>query len=258
MWSNAHHSQPPGMVWPNSPSFVNGVCSPCPPQLHAVPRAPNQMLNALLPINNQHVGSAPSVNPSIWDRRHAYAGESPDASVFHPGSLGNIRISGNSPHPLEFVPRNVFPGAGGSCMDLAVSSKNVGFNSLPQRCMMFPSRGQMIPMINSFDSPNERTRNRRNDGNSSQADNKKQFELDIDRIVRGEDKRTTLMIKNIPNKYVLLLEVWDYAFDFINFLFFVISFHEGNTFWGLNTLLSLDFSLGKVMHPCLDRFLAFS
>lgn len=66
------------------------------------------------------------------------------------------------------------------------------------------------------------------------------------------------MIKNIPNKYVLLLEVWDYAFDFINFLFFIISFHEGITFWGLNILLSLDVSLGKVMHPCLDRFLAFS
>ncbi|CAI9093085.1 OLC1v1028500C4 [Oldenlandia corymbosa var. corymbosa] len=202
MWSNAHHPQPAGMMWPNSPSFVNGVCSPHPPQLHAVPRAPSQMLNAILPINNHHVGSAPSVNPSIWDRRHAgFAGESPDASVFHPGSLGNIRISGSSPHPLEFVPRNVFPGSGGSCVDLAVPSKNVGFNPLPQRCMMFPSRGQMMPMMNSFDSPNERTRNRRNDGNSSQGDNKKQFELDIDRIMRGEDKRTTLMIKNIPNKY---------------------------------------------------------
>ncbi|KAL3511505.1 hypothetical protein ACH5RR_030906 [Cinchona calisaya] len=201
MWSNTHHPQPQGMIWPNSPSFVNGVCTPHPQQVHAVPRAPNQMLNALLPISNHHVGSAPSVNPSLWDRRHAYAGESPDASVFHPGSLGNIRISGNSPHPLEFVPRSIFPGAVGGCVDLAVSSKNVGFNSLPQRCMMFPARGQMIPMMNSFDSPNERTRSRRNECNSSQTDNKKQFELDIDRIMRGEDKRTTLMIKNIPNKY---------------------------------------------------------
>ena len=68
---------------------------------------------------------------------------------------------------------------------------------------MFPTRGQMIPMMNSFDSPNERARNRRNEGSSSQPDNKKQFELDIDQIVRGEDKRTTLMIKNIPNKYVV-------------------------------------------------------
>ncbi|MCD7473324.1 hypothetical protein HAX54_015107 [Datura stramonium] len=83
-----------------------GVCATRPQQLHAVPRAPSHMLNALVPINNHHVGSAPSVNPSLslWDRRHAYAAESPDASSFHPGSLGSMRISGNSPHPLEYIP----------------------------------------------------------------------------------------------------------------------------------------------------------
>ncbi|KAM7487069.1 hypothetical protein LguiB_024553 [Lonicera macranthoides] len=213
--SNSHlNPQPPpqgiGMVWPNSPSFMNGVCT-SQQRLHAVPRAPSHMMNTILPTMNHHhhVGSAPSVNPSLWDRRHSYAGESPDASVFHPGSLGNMRISGNSPqhhhHPLEFVsPNNIFPHVGGNCMDLPIASKNVGLHSHHQSCVMFPSsRGQMIPIMTSFDSssPNERTRSRRNDGSSNQADNKKQFELDVDRIVRGEDKRTTLMIKNIPNKY---------------------------------------------------------
>lgn len=52
-------------------------------------------------------------------------------------------------------------------------------------------------------------RSRRNEGNSSQTDNKKQFELDIERIARGDDKRTTLMIKNIPNKYVTVLLLID-------------------------------------------------
>ncbi|KAM0016693.1 putative mei2-like RNA recognition, RNA-binding domain superfamily [Helianthus debilis subsp. tardiflorus] len=52
-------------------------------------------------------------------------------------------------------------------------------------------------MMTSFDSP----RTRRNEANSNPSDNKKQFELDLDRIMRGEDRRTTLMIKNIPNKY---------------------------------------------------------
>ncbi|PIN11160.1 Apoptosis-promoting RNA-binding protein TIA-1/TIAR (RRM superfamily) [Handroanthus impetiginosus] len=201
MWSNSHHPQPQAVLWPSSPSYVNGIGAAHPQQLHAVPRAPSHMLNALLPLNNHQVGSAPSVNPSLWDRRHAYAGESPDATVFHPGSLGNMRISGNSPHPLEFVPHNMFPRTGGNCMDLPIPSKNIGLHPHHQRCMIFPARGQMLPMMSSFDSPNERTRNRRNEGNSSQADNKKQFELDIDRILRGEDKRTTLMIKNIPNKY---------------------------------------------------------
>ncbi|KAH6771116.1 hypothetical protein C2S52_015919 [Perilla frutescens var. hirtella] len=203
MWSNSHHpQQPQAVLWPNSPSFVNGIGAAHSPQLHAVPRAPSHMMNQLLPLNNHHVGSAPSVNPSVWDRRHAYAGESPDAaSVFHPGSLGNMRISGNSPHPLEFVPHNLFPRPGGNCMDVPIQSKNIGIHPHHQRCMIFPSRGQMLPMMSSFDSPNERTRNRRNDCNSSQPDNKKQFELDLERIVRGDDKRTTLMIKNIPNKY---------------------------------------------------------
>ncbi|XP_059316237.1 protein MEI2-like 4 isoform X1 [Lycium ferocissimum] len=203
MWSNSHQPQPQGMMWPNSPTFVGGVCATLPQQLHAVPRAPSHMLNTLVPINNHHVGSAPSVNPSLslWDRRHAYAGESPDASGFHPGSLGSMRISGNSPHALEFVPHNVFSHTGGSCIDLPMSSSNVGLHSHQQRSLMFPGRGQMIPMINSFDSPNERMRSRRNEANSSQTDNKKQFELDVERILRGDDKRTTLMIKNIPNKY---------------------------------------------------------
>ncbi|KAK4413538.1 protein MEI2-like 4 [Sesamum alatum] len=201
MWSNSQHPQPQAVLWPSSPSFVNGIGAAHPQQLHAVPRGPSHMLNALLPLNNHHVGSAPSVNPSIWDRRQAYAGESPDATVFHPGSLGNMRMSGNSPHPLEFVPHNIFPRAGGNCMDGSISSKNMGLHPHHQRCMIFPARGQMLPMMSSFDSPNERTRSRRNEGSSGQPDNKKQFELDIDRILRGEDKRTTLMIKNIPNKY---------------------------------------------------------
>jgi protein phosphatase 1 regulatory subunit 42 len=29
----------------------------------------------------------------------------------------------------------------------------------------------------------------------------KLYALDLEKIARGEDKRTTLMIKNIPNKY---------------------------------------------------------
>ncbi|KAF3430907.1 hypothetical protein FNV43_RR25637 [Rhamnella rubrinervis] len=200
-WSNSYHPQPPAMMWPNSPSFLNGICAAHPPpRLHGFPGAPSHILSPTLPMNNHHVGSAPVVNPSVWDRRHAYAGESPEASGFHPGSLGTMRIS-NSPHSMEFLSHNIFPHVGGNCMDLPVPSKNVGLQSHHQRSMMFPGRGQMIPLMNSFDSPNERARSRRNEGNSNQVDNKKQYELDIDRIMRGEDNRTTLMIKNIPNKY---------------------------------------------------------
>jgi protein phosphatase 1 regulatory subunit 42 len=41
------------------------------------------------------------------------------------------------------------------------------------------------------------------------AQQEKLFALDMERIRTGEDKRTTLMVKNIPNKYTqkMLLQV---------------------------------------------------
>ena len=44
-------------------------------------------------------------------------------------------------------------------------------------------------------------RSRRVENNTNQADSKKLCELDLEKIASGEDTRTTLMIKNIPNKY---------------------------------------------------------
>ncbi|XP_041014345.1 protein MEI2-like 4 isoform X1 [Juglans microcarpa x Juglans regia] len=201
-WNSSYHSQPPGMMWPNSPSLINGICGVHPaPRLHGFQRAPSNMPNSGLPTNNHHVGSAPLGNPSLWDRQHAYAGESPEASGFHPGSLGNVRISNNSLHAMECVSHSILPHVVGNVMELSIPQKNVGLQSQHQRCMAFSGRGPMIPMMNSFDPSNERARSRRNEDGSSKFDNKKQFELDIDRIMRGEDNRTTLMIKNIPNKY---------------------------------------------------------
>ncbi|ONI29799.1 hypothetical protein PRUPE_1G215400 [Prunus persica] len=227
-WNNSYHPQAPGMIWPNSPSFVDGLSSAHPisaahpsTRVHGLPRAPSHMLNPALAIHNHHVGSAPVVNPSLWDRRRAYAGESAEASGFHPGSLGNMRMSNNSPHSMEFVSHNMFPHVGGNSMDLPISHKNVGLQTHHQGCMMFPGRSQMIPVMNSFDPPTERARSRRNEGSVNQADNKKQYELDIDRIMRGDDNRTTLMIKNIPNKYTskMLLSAIDErhrgTYDFI-------------------------------------------
>lgn len=202
MWNNLHSPQPPGVVWPNSSSFVNGVCATAhPSKMHGVPSAPSHMLTTVSAISNHHVGSAPTVNPSLWERQHAYARESAEASAFLPGSLGSTRISNNSLHALEFVPPSIFPGVGGNCVDLQIRSKNVRLHSHHQRCLVIPRRGQMVPTMSTFDAPNERSRSRRTESSSGQADNKKQYELDIERIMRGEDTRTTLMVKNIPNKY---------------------------------------------------------
>jgi len=165
-----------------------------PPPMHGLPRAPSHMLNTVLPLHPHHVGSAPAVNPSIWERRQPYIRDSTDAPAFHPGSLGSMGFCGSSPmHPL--VPHNIFPHSGGNCID------HVGIPSPQQRFHMFQGRNHIIPMPPSFDAPNDRIRSRRSDMNANQADSKKQYELDIECIIRGEDSRTTLMIKNIPNKY---------------------------------------------------------
>ncbi|KAM1498691.1 hypothetical protein ACFX1X_021816 [Malus domestica] len=242
-WNNSYHPQPPRMIWPNSPSFVNGLSSAHPisavhppTRVHGLPRAPSHMLNPGLPIHNHHVGSAPVVNPSLWDRRQSYGGESPEASGLHPGSLGNMRISNNSPHSMEFVSHNMFPHVGGNSMDLPIAHKNAGLQAHHQRCMMFPGRGQMIPMMNAFDPPTEHARSRRNEGSVNQGDNKKQYELDVDRIMRGEDNRSTLMIKNIPNKYtskMLLAAIDDRHRGTYDFIYLPIDFKASDFMSGL-------------------------
>ncbi|KAK9278715.1 hypothetical protein L1049_028290 [Liquidambar formosana] len=200
-WSNSnsyqHHPSSP-MMWQNSPSFINGVHAHRPTQLPGFPRAPLHMLNAVSSVHHHHVGSAPAVNTSLWDRRHAYRSESPEASGFHLGSLGSVGFPGTSPlNSLEIASQNIFSHVGGNCIELCT---NAALNSPQQMCHVFSGRNPMMSVPTSFDSPNERARFRRNEVNSNHAD-KKQYELDIDRILRGDDNRTTLMIKNIPNKY---------------------------------------------------------
>ncbi|KAM2301314.1 hypothetical protein ACFX1S_032241 [Malus domestica] len=50
-------------------------------------------------------------------------------------------------------------------MDVPMAHKNAGLQQAHhQRCMMFPRRGQIIPIMNAFDLPVEHTRSRRNEG----------------------------------------------------------------------------------------------
>ncbi|CAN6244466.1 unnamed protein product [Urochloa humidicola] len=202
MWNNSNnfHRHPNSPVlWQNPGSFVNNVPSRPPAQMHGVPRAPSHMLESVLPMHHHHVGSAPAVNPSLWDRRHGYAGELTEASSFHPGSVGSMGFPGSPQlHGLEL--NNIFSHTAGNRMDATVSPAQIGAPSPQQRGPMFHGRNPMVPLP-SFDSPGERMRSRRNDSGANQSDNKRQYELDVDRIMRGEDLRTTLMIKNIPNKY---------------------------------------------------------
>ncbi|GKV36323.1 hypothetical protein SLEP1_g44467 [Rubroshorea leprosula] len=59
-YSNSHQQQPSsGRIWPNSPSFVNGV-----QHMPAFPRVPPVMLNAASPVHH-HIESAPPVNSPL-------------------------------------------------------------------------------------------------------------------------------------------------------------------------------------------------
>lgn len=198
MWngSNLHQQPPPSpMLWQKRP-FVNGACAPCLPQMPSFHRTSPHMLRAS--HIDHHVGSAPVVTASPWDRQHCYLAESPESSGFCMGSLGSPGFPGTwQMHPPDFS-SHMFSPVGGNGMDLSPSGRK---NSPNQLSHVFAGRHPMASM-SKFDSTNERMRNlyhRRSDANTNNAD-KKQFELDLGRIMRGEDNRTTLMIKNIPNK----------------------------------------------------------
>lgn len=154
------------------------------------------MLNSSSPLPH-HIGSAPAVNPPLWER-HAY---SPETSGLHLGSLGSAGFTGSPQlHFMDISSHKIFSQAGRNCIDMTV---NAAQHTSQRTCHMFPGRNPVISMPTSFDSLHESARNlshRRNEANSNNVD-KRQYELDIDRILHGEDSRTTLMIKNIPNKY---------------------------------------------------------
>ncbi|RDX77812.1 Protein MEI2-like 1, partial [Mucuna pruriens] len=224
MWNGSSlHQQSPSnpMLWPQkTPSFVNGACSPrLPQQVPSFPRTPSHVLRASH-IDHQ-VGSAPVVTASPWERQHSYLGESPDTSGLRLGSVGSPGFHGgwqlHSP-----ASHSIFSHVGGNGTEL---TSNAGQGSPKQLSHVFPGRLPMT-LVSKFDSTNERMRNiypRRSEPNTNNNTDKKQYELDLGRILRGDDNRTTLMIKNIPNKYTskMLLAAIDEqcrgTYDFLQF-----------------------------------------
>ncbi|CAN6331707.1 unnamed protein product [Urochloa humidicola] len=203
-----HHS------WNNSNGFPQSPSAPVlwsnfhQPQMHGYPAMPPHMRNTSAhPMDQHHLGSAPS-NVGGFANVHS----------FHPGSLENVGFPGSPQlYPSDV---SVFAPARGNYRETMFTHLS-GFPSLQQMFHATNGRSQMVRVSTSYDSTNDRIRSRRHDGNTAQSENKKQFELDLDRIAKGEDPRTTLMIKNIPNKYncKLLLAVIDEnhrgTYDFI-------------------------------------------
>lgn len=202
-WNNSNgfpQSPSAPMLWSNFQQSMH---------MHGYPAVPPHMRSTgARPLDQHHLGSAPN-NVGGFANVHS----------FHPGSLENIGLPGSPQlYPSDL---SVFAPARGNFREPMFSPVSAGFPSIQHILHATNGRNPMICVSTSYDATNDRIRSRRHDGNAVQSENKKQFELDIDRIAKGDDMRTTLMIKNIPNKYncKLLLAVIDEnhrgTYDFI-------------------------------------------
>lgn len=157
---------PSSSVWPMNPFSSNG-------KAHMFPySAQNGSTHA-----HHHVGSAPS---GFLPRSSEVSSIGSAASR---GAIGNV------------VPRNMHE----------VGSPSFKMMSAPRHSQLFMGNGSSYPLsvatTASSDGPLEDGRSQQfGSSNINQVDIKKQFHLDLSKIMSGEDLRTTLMIKNIPNK----------------------------------------------------------
>nr|XP_017254543.1 PREDICTED: protein MEI2-like 4 isoform X2 [Daucus carota subsp. sativus] len=174
------HFSSSSLGWPNSLPLAGGSHAHGNPNLPEFSGLSSHGLNT---VSYSHDMTQAS-NPSHWNRGHAYM-----------ESIGRPGFQNKAP---DFSPHNCVHDVNhiGKYINSAASP--------PQRLSDFTSGVNLVASApTSFCSPKERTRNLsncRSEADSSHSD-KMKYELDIDRVMRGEETRTTLMIKNIPNKY---------------------------------------------------------
>ncbi|KAJ8762032.1 hypothetical protein K2173_006634 [Erythroxylum novogranatense] len=152
--------------------------------------------------HHNHVGSAPSGFP--FERHFGIFPDSPDTSFMNPVSYGAIGLGHNDGNFLMNMGNRAPMNTG------VTIPKNMSENGSSSYRMMSSPRLSPVLLGNipyagltssSIEGFTERGRSRRVENNVNQVENKKHFQLDLDKIINGEDARTTLMIKNIPNKY---------------------------------------------------------
>ncbi|XP_022723413.1 protein MEI2-like 5 isoform X2 [Durio zibethinus] len=170
----------PQFLWGNQNSYMDHTnSSPWPPASMGHPFSSNGKGNGFpysgwqgsfsgsSQHHHHHIGSAPSGVP--LERHFGFFPESSDSTFMSPAAFGGI----------------------------GVGQRDGGFMVNMGSCPAMSSG--LLP--NGMEGLAERGRSRRVENNGNQLDNKKLFQLDLDKIISGEDTRTTLMIKNIPNKY---------------------------------------------------------
>lgn len=143
--------------------------------------------------HHHHAGSAPSGVP--FERHYGFHHEPPD--TFVKPSFGGGGFAHN-----DITWMMNMSGRGSNSVSGNMSDNgSPGFATLssPGFSPMFFGKFSGLEAT-SFEGLNDRVHARRFESNGNQMDNKKQFQLDLNKIKTGEDTRTTLMIKNIPNK----------------------------------------------------------
>ncbi|XP_004488320.1 protein MEI2-like 3 isoform X3 [Cicer arietinum] len=150
--------------------------------------------------HHHHVGSAPSGLPV--ERHFGFFPESRETSLMNNVGYRGMSLGQNDGNYVLNV-----CGSGNAGVSIPRSmpengSSNFRMRSSPILSPVFLGSGPYPGLLTTaMESLTDHVRSRWIENNGSQVDNKKQFQLDLDKIKSGEDTRTTLMIKNIPNKY---------------------------------------------------------
>ncbi|XP_068667494.1 protein MEI2-like 2 [Aristolochia californica] len=197
-YSDRAHTSP----WPTS-SLGHPYASNGQGQSFAYSSRPVSFMGASHLHQHHHVGSAPSGVP--FERQYGFFPESPETSFMNPVPFGGMGLNRNEGSFIMNM------GARTAMNSVVPLSGNVSENGSPSFRVMSSQRlnpiflggGGLYPgsVANGIDGLIDRGRSRRVENPGNQIDSKKQYQLDLDKIVSGEDMRTTLMIKNIPNKY---------------------------------------------------------
>ncbi|CAN6202872.1 unnamed protein product [Urochloa humidicola] len=155
--------------------------------------------------HHHHVGSAPSGAP--FESHFGFLPESPETSFMKQvrfGNMGNISTGRNGAGLMLNMTGHASLNPASSLIGSLTDNGSANF-----RPMLSPRLGHALysnptyqgPGSFGLDNSTDRGRNRRVDSSVLQADSKRQYQLDLEKIRKGDDTRTTLMIKNIPNKY---------------------------------------------------------
>lgn len=186
-----------------------------------------------------HVGSAPSNVP--LEKHFGFFPESSKDTMYlntvGGGLQGTSGLNGGS-FPSRMANHGIMNPENGFSSYRMMSS--------PRFSPMFLSSGLNPGRFTSsgVDGLYENGRSRRVENSSSQVESRKQFQLDLEKIMNGEDSRTTLMIKNIPNKYtskMLLAAIDEKNQGTYNFLYLPIDFkNKCNVGYAFINMLSPD------------------